>query len=72
MLCKDDYFHHLSGLYDYPLERREDLAREHICTLCGIKSRAELDTNEAAAALFEKLFRKYDTHVYAKQQGFIE
>jgi len=35
----------------------EDMAKDYICTLCGIESRKELDTNQEAATKFHKLIR---------------
>ena len=43
-------------------DRPEDIAKELICTECGIASRKELDTNETARAIFDEAFR----HPYAE------
>lgn len=39
----------------------EELAKRYICLMCGIKSRSELNTSEAAAdkfSLIETMFRR--------------
>lgn len=61
MLCKDQRFHRY-------IERRkyyvwdtcdEKQSRNVLCEICGIKSRAELATNDEAAVKFEALLKDF-------------
>ncbi|QEW06324.1 hypothetical protein [Nitrincola iocasae] len=76
MLCQDNHFR----LY---LDRRrrakfnmdvpdgthtEQCARDFILQVCGIKSRAELDHNPNAAALFHKILQAYGRYQHRRKR----
>jgi hypothetical protein len=58
--CNDAAFHAWLGVAD------AEAARQKVCFLCGIESRAELDHNPTAAAIFHQAIRQpYRDHLAA-------
>lgn len=71
--CKDPQFWDFLNFAN--VSRTSDIvgndqeAKELVCFLCGIDSRKELDSNERAAAYFDRAFRKpYMAYLKANQQ----
>lgn len=62
-LCKSDTFHKWLERREYYIWGTVDekQARNIVCELCGIKSRAELANNDEAAAKFRKLEQTFRT-----------
>lgn len=58
-LCRSDTFHKwLARIYVWG-DVNEQSARDFVCKACGIQSRAELATNDEAAAKFRKLEQEF-------------
>lgn len=55
MRCKETQFHRFLNIADDL--NAEAIARQKILDVCGIESRAELDTNKEAADIFHEQFR---------------
>lgn len=55
MRCKEPQFHRFLNIADDL--NAEAIARQMILDVCGIESRAELDTNKEAADIFHEKFR---------------
>lgn len=66
MLCQSERFQRWMEKQGFALDASEDAAAAAIRGMCGIASRSDLKTSEAARETFEQLLEAYEKHVSFK------